>query len=247
MPRTVYDDPDFFAAYARLRRSVEGLDGAPEWPRLRALLPPLAGCAVLDLGCGYGWFARWARGAGAASVLGLDLSAAMLDRARRMTDDPGIAFRQDDLETAALPEAGFDLAWSALALHYVAELDGLLARVRAALRPGGRLVASMEHPVYTAPAHPGWAKDARGQRIWPLEGYAREGERRVRWLGAEVVKRHRMLGTILAALRSAGLVLDHVEEFAPDAAQVAADPTLEPELDRPMFLLLAAHRPDDAG
>ncbi|NOG68989.1 bifunctional 2-polyprenyl-6-hydroxyphenol methylase/3-demethylubiquinol 3-O-methyltransferase UbiG [Roseicella sp. DB1501] len=246
MPQIIYDDPDFFAAYAGLRRSVEGLDGAPEWPRLRALLPPLAGRAVLDLGCGYGWFARWARAAGAASVLGIDLSAAMLARARAMTGDAGIAYQQEDLETAALPEGAFDLAWSALALHYVADLPGLLGRMRAALRPGGRFVASMEHPVYTAPAHPGWTKDASGQRIWPLEGYAREGRRQVRWLGAEVVKQHRMLGTILAALRGAGLVLDHLEEFAPDAAQIAAEPALEPELDRPMFLLLAAYRPDDA-
>jgi len=42
MAQNIYDDPQFYAAYGQLRRSVEGLDGAPEWPSLRALLPDLA-------------------------------------------------------------------------------------------------------------------------------------------------------------------------------------------------------------
>ena len=65
--RNIYDNEEFFAGYSRLRRSVEGLDGAPEWPTLRALLPQLQRApASLDLGCGFGWFCRWARQQGAA-------------------------------------------------------------------------------------------------------------------------------------------------------------------------------------
>ena len=64
MTQNIYDDESFFAAYAQLPRSVDGLDGAGEWPRLRTLLPPIEGARVLDLGCGYGWFCRWAREAG---------------------------------------------------------------------------------------------------------------------------------------------------------------------------------------
>lgn len=59
MSQNIYDDPHFFAGYATLDRSVKGLDGAPEWPSLQAMLPPLAGLRVVDLGCGYGWFCRW--------------------------------------------------------------------------------------------------------------------------------------------------------------------------------------------
>jgi hypothetical protein len=36
MTQNIYDDEEFFAEYSRLRRSVEGLEGAPEWPALRA-------------------------------------------------------------------------------------------------------------------------------------------------------------------------------------------------------------------
>ena len=64
MPQNVYDNDDFFLRYSHLERSMRGLVGAPEWPTLRALLPAMAGLRVLDLGCGYGWFSRWALAAG---------------------------------------------------------------------------------------------------------------------------------------------------------------------------------------
>ncbi|STT04920.1 type 11 methyltransferase [Klebsiella michiganensis] len=83
MSQNIYDDPAFFAGYATLDRSVKGLEGAPEWPTLQQMLPPLSGLRVVDLGCGYGWFCRWARDQGAAQVDGLDLSSRMLERRPR--------------------------------------------------------------------------------------------------------------------------------------------------------------------
>ena len=35
MSQNIYDDPNFFAGYATLDRSVKGLDGAPEWPAIQ--------------------------------------------------------------------------------------------------------------------------------------------------------------------------------------------------------------------
>lgn len=64
-----------------LDRSVKGLDGAPEWPTIQQVLPAMADLRVVDLGCGYGWFCRWARDQGAAQITGLDLSQRMLERA----------------------------------------------------------------------------------------------------------------------------------------------------------------------
>src|SRR5215469_15001619 len=117
MAQNIYDDPAFFAAYAKFRRSAIGLDGAPEWAALRALLPPMASLRVVDLGCGYGWFCRWAREAGAAAVLGLDVSQKMLERAQADTHDAAIRYQRADLDVLDLPEAAFDLAYSSLALH----------------------------------------------------------------------------------------------------------------------------------
>lgn len=92
MAQNVYDWPDFFQAYSQLPRSTDGPAGAPEWPRLRSMLPCPARLRVVDLGCGFGWFCRWARQKGAAHVLGLDLSLKMLDRARALTNDEAIVY-----------------------------------------------------------------------------------------------------------------------------------------------------------
>jgi len=242
MTQNIYDDPDFHAAYLRLPRSVEGLEGAPEWPSLRAMLPPVPGARVLDVGCGLGWFSRWARQAGAASVLGVDVSARMLAGARAATADPAITYAQADLEQPDLPVAAFDLAYSSLALHYIAGLDGLLAALARSLVAGGMLVASVEHPIWTAPAAPGWLTDAAGQPAWGVTCYLDEGPRAVDWLGARVVKQHRTMSGWLAALAQAGFNLTRLEEWAPSPAQLAAHPEWVNAGQVPNFLLFAARR-----
>ena len=53
--RNIYDNSEFFAAYAEMGRSKYGLKAAGEWHQLQPLFPKLQGKKVLDLGCGYGW------------------------------------------------------------------------------------------------------------------------------------------------------------------------------------------------
>jgi len=240
MAQNIYDNPEFFAGYSRLPRQVQGLDGAPEWPAIRALLPDVAGRRVADLGCGFGWSARWFREAGAASVLGVDLSRNMIARARADTADPGIEYRIADLETLALPEAAFDLVYSALTFHYVRDFARLVRMVRAALVPGGGLVFTIEHPIFMAAAHPKWLLDEDGRKTWPVNGYSVEGERRTDWFARGVVKHHRTLASTVNALIGAGFALDRIEEFSPTPGQVAAMPELAEEMERPMMLLVSA-------
>ena len=242
MTQNIYDDPGFFEGYSRLGRSVEGLDGAAEWPALRALLPDVRGLRVLDLGCGFGWFCRWAREQGAAHVLGLDVSERMLARAQASTRDAAITYTRADMERVELPPASFDLVYSSLALHYVERLDRLLAEVHRALVAGGRLVVSVEHPIYTAPADPKWSTDAAGRKTWPVDGYLVEGPRSTDWLAKGVIKQHRTLGTYLTLLLREGFTIAHVEEWGPTDAQIAARPALAEERQRPAFLLVAAQR-----
>ncbi len=242
MTQNIYDDPAFFLGYSRLDRSVEGLDGAAEWPALRALLPDMHGLRVVDLGCGFGWFCRWARGQGAARVLGIDVSENMLARAEATTSQAAIRYLRADMERLDLPEASFDLAYSSLALHYVADLAGLLAQVHRALAPGGKLVFSVEHPIFTAPARPGWSVDADGHKTWPVDLYLAEGPRTTDWLTAGVVKQHRTLATYLNLLLGAGFAIGRVVEWGPTDQQIAARPSLADERHRPPFLLVAARR-----
>jgi len=243
MAQNIYDDPAFFEGYSQLRRSIEGLVGAPEWPALQAQLPNLQGRRVIDLGCGYGWFCRYARMQGAAQVVGVDVSEKMLERARATTQDEGIAYVRADLDRFDSGEAAFDLVYSSLTLHYLDDLPGLLAKVHRALVPGGRLLFSVEHPIYTAPAHPGWSSDVDGRKTWPVNGYQSEGPRVTHWFAPGVRKVHRTLGTYLNSLIGAGFRIAHVEEWGPSDAQVAQTPALEEERERPMLLLVAAQRP----
>ena len=242
MAQNIYDDPGFFEGYSQLRRSMEGLAGAPEWPALRAMLPELRGLRVMDLGCGYGWFCRWAREQGALQVHGLDVSARMLERARQLTPTHDIVYTQADLETVELPRASFDLVYSSQAFHYIEDLPCLLAKVHAALVPGGALVFSTEHPIYMAPTHPGWRVDEQGQKTWPLNGYQAEGPRTTDWLAKGVIKYHRTLGTLLNALIHTGFSLRQVNEWGPTEAQLSAQPELAEERERPMMLLVSARR-----
>jgi SAM-dependent methyltransferase len=242
MAQNIYDKSEFFAGYSQLNRSVHGLDGAPEWPSIRAVLPDLSGKRVVDLGCGFGWFSRWAREHGAASVLGLDLSENMIARARADTADPNIEYAIADLEKLELPAASFDFAYSSLAFHYIEDFGRLVQTVHRALVPGSHFVFTIEHPIFMAPAHPGWSLDADGNRTWPVNRYAVEGPRETDWFAKGVIKQHRTIGTTLNTLIGAGFAIRHVEEWSPAAGQLAANPDLTDEMERPMMLLVAAQR-----
>ena len=241
MSQNIYDDENFFAGYSAIDRSVQGLAGAAEWPAMQALLPPMDGLRVLDLGCGFGWFARWARAAGAATVLGLDLSERMLARAQADTDDAAITYGRADLDTLSLPEGCFDLVYSSLALHYAVAWERLAAQVHGALEPTGRFVFSVEHPIYTAPSVPGWV-DQAGRKIWPLDDYLVEGPRITNWLAPGVVKQHRGIGTYVDVLLRAGFNLTALQEWGPSDAQIVDHPEWAVERNRPPFLLVSANR-----
>ena len=242
MAQNIYDNPAFFEGYAQLPRSVQGLDGAPEWPALKAMLPDLTGTSVIDLGCGYGWFCRVARELGACDVTGVDISEKMLARAAELTDDTQIHYQRSDLESLQLRENSLDLVYSSLALHYLPELDALFARVQRALKPGGSLVFSMEHPIYTCATRQGWLTDDNGERFWGVNHYQDEGKRVSNWLAEGVIKYHRTLGTTLNALIKAGLTISEVNEWGPTQTQVDAWPALAEEAERPMLVLIAARK-----
>lgn len=242
MAQNIYDTAEFFEGYSRLPRSRHGLEGAPEWPAVRALLPDLRGKRVVDLGCGFGWFARWAAERGAAGVVGIDLSENMIERARRDTPDERIEYRIADLERLDLPAAACDFAYSSLAFHYLEDFGRLVQTVHQALVPGAAFVFTIEHPIYMAPANPGWSTADDGRLSWPVDGYSVEGRRVTDWLAKGVVKYHRTIGTTLNTLLASGFALRRVVEFAPTADQIGRDSRLAPEIERPMILIVSAER-----
>jgi 2-polyprenyl-3-methyl-5-hydroxy-6-metoxy-1,4-benzoquinol methylase len=244
-PQNVYDDPRFLAGYAELDRFGEGWPQAMEQPALLELLPPVAGLRVVDLGCGAGQLALHLARAGAATVLGMDVAEHMLALARAERSHPRIAYRRQSIEDADLPPEQTDLVVSTLALHYVADYASLMRRVAGWLVPGGWLVFSTEHPIYTARLPDlGWAVDTNGQRRgWTIDHYADEGARTEHWFVEGVRKYHRTMSSLVNGILDAGLVVERLLEPAPDSEHLARKPENIDERRRPMFVLLRARRP----
>lgn len=239
--QNIYDDPDFFAGYAELRRSRSGLNEAIEQPALQRLLPPLEGLDILDIGCGFGHFARQARCLGAKSVTALDPSSRMLEVARASTQDAKIEYLRLGVEQLPLPGRSFDLIVSSLALHYVSDYSAAVVGMADSLRIGGRLLFSVEHPVCTALATQRWETDEAGQpRHWPIDNYQDHGPRSTVWFVDGVVKYHRTISSYLNGLTAAGFKLEQVDEPAPLAEAILQRPDLALHRRRPPFLVVLA-------
>lgn len=241
MKQNKYDDADFFDQYSQLPRSVGGLDAAHEWKTFRALLPSLQGKRVLDLGCGFGWHCRYAREHGAASVIGVDISAKMLARAQEINNDPGIQYIQAAIEDIDFPSASFDVVISSLAFHYVERFDLACRTIHQTLTNGGAFVLSVEHPIFTARSEQDWHLGASGERLhWAIDDYEEEGRRLTQWLAPDVVKYHRTFATYLNTLIDAGFQISRISEAPVTPEAIAENPSLTDDRRRPTFLLIAA-------
>jgi SAM-dependent methyltransferase len=239
--QNLYDDPRFFTEYARMRGETRGLHELLVLPCLPDLLPDLTGKRVLDLGCGDGWFCRYAADAGAASVIGADPSVRMLTQARDRTNDARIRYVNAFAEDAAFDAGSVDVVVSILALHYVAELDPVLAAVAGWLEPGGTFVEIVEHPIYTSQLErSGWITELGRHAAWPVSDYFDEGARISTWFIDGVVRYHRSVSETVNAVRRAGLTIDHLAEPQPSRRAVATTPDAADELIRPALLAVRA-------
>ncbi len=112
-------------------------------------LGDVTGKRVLEIGCGSAPCSRWLAGQGARPV-GLDLSRGMLERGQAVMarGGPRVPLVQADAEALPFPDASFDLACSAFgAVPFVADSALVMREVARVLRPGGRWVFSVNHPM----------------------------------------------------------------------------------------------------
>lgn len=113
------------------------------------LLGEVAGRRVLEVGCGAASCARWLATEGAWPVA-VDLSAGMLRHAVQAAERTGVRVPLAQADALALPfrDASFDLACTAFgAVPFVADSAALMREVHRVLRPGGRWVFSVTHPI----------------------------------------------------------------------------------------------------
>jgi SAM-dependent methyltransferase len=105
-------------------------------------LPDVAGKALIELGCGTGYFGAWLKRAGAARVVGVDLTPAQLETARRLNDELGlgIEYLEANAEDVPLPGASFDLAVSEYGASIWCDPYRWIPEAARLLRIGGELV-----------------------------------------------------------------------------------------------------------
>ncbi len=131
---------------------------------LLARVPQSAPRAIVDLGCGTGNVTRViGERFPAASIVGVDGSAAMLAKARESTaGDPRFSFVEADL-AAWMPPAPVELVYSNAALHWLPDHARLFARAMAMVDSGGTLAVQMPDN-FDAPSHTTIAQLASSER-----------------------------------------------------------------------------------
>ncbi|MEN3304492.1 MAG: hypothetical protein V7603_694 [Micromonosporaceae bacterium] len=175
------------------------------------LLGEVAGAAVLEVGAGAAAAARWLRTQG-ADVVALDLSAGMLRHAATAADKTGVRVPLVQGDGSALPfgSASFDIACTAFgAIPFVADSSAVMREVYRVLRPGGRWVFALTHPMrwifLDDPGEGGlYALHSYFDRR-PYVEYDETGE-------PTYVEQHRTLGDRIRELVAAGFVLRDLVE-----------------------------------
>jgi 2-polyprenyl-3-methyl-5-hydroxy-6-metoxy-1,4-benzoquinol methylase len=197
----------------------------PYSERLLALQP---GERVLDIACGAGRFARRMADAGAL-VTAFDHSEAFVKRARVRSAgyedriDYRVLNAVDPDPLQALGEGAFDAAVCTMALMDMAEITPLFSTLPRLLKPGGRFVFSVTHPVFnTEDARPTIERIAVGTDMLPryavsvanyLQARMEEG---IGVPGQPALQHyfHRPLAMLLNTAFECGFVLDRLEEPA---------------------------------
>jgi SAM-dependent methyltransferase len=195
------DEHGAFLGDARFVWCPEGLSESAA-----GLLGDVRDRRVLEVGCGAAHCSRWLLAAGADPV-GVDLSAAMLVRGRALGAATGLDVPLVQTDAAHLPfaDASFDLACSAYgAVPFVADSAAVMAEVARVLRPGGRWVFSVTHPLrWCFPDDPGPAGLVARDSYWDRLPYVEQGPDG----RAAYVEHHRTLGDRVREIQAAGLAL----------------------------------------
>ena len=220
-------------------------------PALLRAVGPVRGLRVLDLGCGQGYFTRKLAARG-ASVIGLDWSAGMIARARAQEARHrlGIEFRILDARRvgSAWPASSFDRVVACMSFMDAPGLDRILHGISRVLRPGGRLVFSITHPLSSSRVSR-WQTDregAHGSRI--LDRYFDEGATPMHWRMPRLRRPfsvphwHFTLETWFRKLRRAGFRVVDLTEPKPTAQQARSHPRLEGPGRIPFWLVVSAEK-----
>ena len=180
------------------------------------VLPDVRGLDIIELGCGTAYFAAWLKKRGARRVVGVDITPAQLDTARRMDEEFGLGleFIEANAEAVPLPDQSFDIAFSEYGASIWCDSHLWIPEAARLLRAGGELIfmRATDIEMICSPDEERIAE----RLVRPLRGM-----HRLDWYSDSEpsTEFHLSTSAMFQLLRSTGFdVLDIRELYAPDDA-----------------------------
>jgi len=204
--------------------------------------------AVLDLGCGQGFFSREFAIAG-GTVTGVDVSKELIAIARRLSP-PYVRFeaapadRLESIQTGSLDKVAI-----VLALQNMENLKGVIRECRRVLKAGGNLYLVLNHPAFRVPRASSWDWDEKtGVQYRRVERYLSEATIKIQMRPGDkpdeyTISFHRPLQSYVKALTNAGFCVVRLEEWNSNrksgpGPRAAAENRARQEI--PLFLFIQA-------
>jgi ubiquinone/menaquinone biosynthesis C-methylase UbiE len=198
---------------------------------------------ILEVGTGEGQVARAIVAENGAKVVGVDPTVNQIAEAARRGAGP--TYVRSGAESLPFPDASFDAVVCCLVFEHIDDVDGALFEVSRVLRPGGRFVFCLNHPLLQTPGS-GWIDD---QILDPPEQYWRIGPYLTEQAVVEEVEKdvyirfvHRPLGRYINAIADVGMTIERMLEPAPPAGFIARAPEYTEVATVPRLLTLVARR-----
>jgi len=196
---------------------------------------------VLEVGTGEGQVARAIAAQNSATVVGIDPTANQIDEAIRRGG--GVEYHRAGAELLPFDDASFDAVVCCLVFEHIDAVDQAIAEVARVLRPGGRFVFCLNHPLLQTPDS-GWIDDQiLEEQYWRIGPYLIETAR-IEEVEKGVFIRfvHRPLSRYVNAMSENGLILERMIEPAPPQGFIDRAPEYSEVTTIPRLLTLVARR-----
>jgi ubiquinone/menaquinone biosynthesis C-methylase UbiE len=217
-------------------------------PGVMRLLAPQPAERILDIACGQGVLCRMLHERG-AEVTGIDAATDLIESARARGPE-SIRYEVADARNLDfLPAAQFHSAACVLAIQNINPVNAVFAGVSRVLLPGGKFVIVMMHPCFRSPKETSWGWDEKTKvqyrrvdryllpRKAPIVAHPGKSDQTYTWTF------HRPIESYVKSLRSAGLLIDAMEEW-PSHKTSTSGPRAHAEnvarKEIPMFLVIRA-------